>query len=71
MTYDPAKRQRTLEERGLDFDDAVVVFEGRTVEVAISAKTTESVASSVMGGSPGVSLSLGTLRVARPATFSA
>ena len=33
LTYDPAKRQRALEERGLDFDDAAVVFAGRTVEV--------------------------------------
>jgi uncharacterized DUF497 family protein len=27
ITYDPAKRQVTLEVRGLDFDDAEVVFE--------------------------------------------
>jgi hypothetical protein len=33
LTYDPAKRQRALEERGLDFDDAVVVFVSRTIEV--------------------------------------
>lgn len=33
VTYDPAKRERTLEERGLDFEDALRVFEGITVEV--------------------------------------
>jgi uncharacterized DUF497 family protein len=33
LTYDATKRQRTLDERGLDFDDANVVFAGRTVEV--------------------------------------
>jgi len=29
VTYDPEKRDRTLEERGLDFDDAGVVFRRR------------------------------------------
>ena len=33
VTYDPAKRTATLEERGLDFNDAEVVFAGRTFEV--------------------------------------
>ena len=33
ITFDPAKRQRTLADRGLDFEDAVLVFEGVTVEV--------------------------------------
>jgi uncharacterized DUF497 family protein len=33
ITYDPAKRERTLSERGLDFEDALVVFEGTTLEV--------------------------------------
>jgi len=28
ITYDPAKRERTLIERGLDFEDAKEVFEG-------------------------------------------
>ena len=32
ITFDPLKRARTLLDRGLDFDDAVVVFEGATVE---------------------------------------
>ncbi|HEX6793346.1 MAG TPA: BrnT family toxin [Casimicrobiaceae bacterium] len=33
ITFDPAKRVRTLAERGLDFEDAVIVFEGVTIEV--------------------------------------
>lgn len=33
ISYDPAKRQRTLNERGLDFEDAAIVFAGTTFEV--------------------------------------
>ena len=33
MSYDPAKRKKTLDERGLDFEDAPLVFEGLTFEV--------------------------------------
>jgi uncharacterized DUF497 family protein len=33
IAYDPAKRERTLAERGLDFEDAAEVFDGPTVEV--------------------------------------
>ena len=33
ISYDPAKRQKTLDERGLDFDDAAIVFSGLTFEV--------------------------------------
>ncbi len=32
ITFDPAKRERTLAERGLDFEDAEMVFDGLTVE---------------------------------------
>jgi uncharacterized DUF497 family protein len=32
LSYDPHKRARTLAERGLDFDDAVQVFAGATVD---------------------------------------
>lgn len=32
ISYDPAKRDRTLIKRGLDFDDAVQVFVGVTVD---------------------------------------
>jgi uncharacterized DUF497 family protein len=31
ITYDAAKRSKTLEERGLDFEDAPQVFSGPTV----------------------------------------
>ena len=33
ITYDPTKRDKTLAERGLDFEDAAAVFQGTTVEV--------------------------------------
>ncbi len=33
ITYDPSKRQKALEQRGLDFKDAALVFRGVTVEV--------------------------------------
>lgn len=31
ITFDPAKREKTLRERGLDFEDAAQVFAGRTL----------------------------------------
>jgi len=33
VTFDPAKREKTLAERGLDFADAALVFAGDTLEV--------------------------------------
>ena len=33
ISYDPAKRQKTLDDRGLDFEDASMVFAGLTFEV--------------------------------------
>jgi hypothetical protein len=33
MSYDPVKRQRALADRGLDFEDAALVFAGVTVEI--------------------------------------
>jgi uncharacterized DUF497 family protein len=33
VSFDPAKRLRTLLERGLDFADAARVFEGRTLQL--------------------------------------
>ena len=33
ITFDPAKRDKTLVERGLDFADAEIVFAGVTLEV--------------------------------------
>jgi uncharacterized DUF497 family protein len=33
ITFDPAKRNKTFRDRGLDFADAEVVFSGVTVEI--------------------------------------
>ena len=33
ITFDPAKRVRTLAERGLDFEDAELVFAGTSIEI--------------------------------------
>lgn len=33
ITYDSQKREKALEERGLDFADAAIVFNGVTLEV--------------------------------------
>ena len=38
ISYDPAKRDKTLAERGLDFRDAALVFKGITVEVVDERK---------------------------------
>ena len=33
ITFDPLKREKALVERGLDFADAAIVFQGVTLEV--------------------------------------
>lgn len=33
ITYDPAKREATLKDRGLDFEDAALVFAGVTADM--------------------------------------
>lgn len=38
ITYDPGKRDKTLSDRGLDFEDALRVFAGTTVEVVDDRK---------------------------------
>ena len=38
ITYDPAKRDKTLAERGLDFADAEIVFAGVTLEIEDTRK---------------------------------
>ena len=38
ITYDPGKRARTRADRGLDFEDALLVFAGVTVEVEDTRK---------------------------------
>ena len=37
ITYDPAKRDKTLAERGLDFEDAPEVFDGFTYTELLGA----------------------------------
>ena len=39
LTFDPAKREKTLSERGLDFADAVEVFAGVTLEIEDTRKS--------------------------------
>jgi uncharacterized DUF497 family protein len=38
ISFDPAKRARTLTERGLDFADAALIFAGVTVEIEDTRK---------------------------------
>ena len=38
ITFDPAKRDKALSERGLDFDDAALIFAGVTLEVEDTRK---------------------------------
>jgi uncharacterized DUF497 family protein len=38
VSYDPLKREKALADRGFDFEDAVVVFDGLTVEVEDTRK---------------------------------
>jgi len=38
ISFDPAKRSRTLADRGLDFEDAAIVFDGITIEVEDTRK---------------------------------
>ena len=38
ITFDPIKRDKALSERGLDFDDAALIFAGITLEVEDTRK---------------------------------
>ena len=38
ISFDPTKRDRTLKDRGLDFEDAALVFAGTTVEIEDTRK---------------------------------
>lgn len=38
VSYDSAKRERTLADRGLDFEDAEAIFQGMTIEVEDTRK---------------------------------
>lgn len=39
ISFDPAKRAKTLAERGLDFEDAALVFRGTTIEFEDTRKS--------------------------------
>ena len=71
VTFDSEKRERTLQERGLDFEDAKFVFSGDTLEVEDAARITVKHASFASAILLGVWLWLATRRVARFATSSA
>jgi uncharacterized protein len=38
VSYDPSKREKAFADRGLDFEDALVVFDGLTVEIEDTRK---------------------------------
>ena len=38
ITFDPTKRDKALSERGLDFEDAALIFAGVTLEVEDTRK---------------------------------
>jgi uncharacterized DUF497 family protein len=38
ISFDPLKREKALQDRGLDFADAALVFEGVTVEIEDTRK---------------------------------
>jgi uncharacterized protein len=71
ITYDPDKRARTLEERGLDFEDAPLVFADVTVELKDTRKDYSEVRMICYGGLEGRLVVIGYTRVARIATSSA
>jgi uncharacterized DUF497 family protein len=70
VTYDPEKREQTLRERGLDFEDAEVVFSGVSWRSKTRAGTTVKFASSAMACSRDEWWLWATRRVARIVTCS-
>ncbi len=38
ITFDPTKRDKAMSERGLDFDDAALIFAGITLEIEDTRK---------------------------------
>lgn len=68
ITFDAAKRDKTLAQRGLDFADAGLVFNGVTLEVEDDRHVTAKCESSAMASWPDAWLSSDTHRVARTVT---
>jgi uncharacterized protein len=72
ISFDPLKREKALADRGLDFADAALVFEGVTVEIEDTRKDygeVRIICYGTLAGRP--DLWWATRRVARNATFSA
>ena len=70
ITFDTTKRQKALLERGLDFLNAVIVFQGVTLEVEDIRKEYASSESSVSVSWLSEFSLLDTHRVVRIATYS-
>ena len=70
ITFDPFKRDNALADRGLDFLDAEIVFEGVTLEVEDTRKDYGEHRIICYAYWPGGWLSSGTHRVARTVTSS-
>lgn len=70
ITFGPAKRDKALAERGLDFADAAQVFSGVTLEVEDKRQDYGETRITCYGLLEGRMLSWATRRVARIATFS-
>lgn len=70
ITFDQLKREKALEERGLDFVDAAIVFKASPLSLKTLARIMANCESSVSVFLKGAWLLLDTHRVARIATFS-
>ena len=70
VTYDPKKRETTLRERGLDFEDAEIVFAGVTLEVEDTRREYGELESSATAYLPDAWWSSATRRVAERHVFS-
>ena len=71
ISFDPLKREKALADRGLDFADAALVFEGVTVEIEDTRKDYGEVRIICYGTLAGRMVVVGYTPVARNATFSA
>ena len=71
IIYDPDKRARTLRDRGLDFEDAPIVFAGLTVDIEDTRQDYGETRMICYGKLEGRWWSSAAPRVARTATSSA
>ncbi len=70
ITFDPAKRDKTFEDRGLAFEDAAMVFAGITLEVEDTRENYGETRVICYGWLQGRMVVVGTPRVARIVTYS-